>query len=247
MRVAVVGAGIAGLSVVWHLLQKNCDVAVFDRGGGASSASTGLLHPFPGREAQRSWRADEGMEAAKELLQIASQERPVFEASGLLRFAVTERQKEEFKEDSSLYLPKAAKGPVMWVPEGITVYSRLYLEGLWKACAQAKRVSQSVSLNELDAFDAIVLAAGSGTLQFPECRHFPLKRTIGQSLICRWPERLPFPLLASGHIVPTEDPEHCQVGSTYEHTEQPDPQKALQLLDKCALFYPPAKEINRPK
>jgi glycine/D-amino acid oxidase-like deaminating enzyme len=184
------------------------------------------------------------MRAALELLQVASSERPVFEPSGLLRLAITDQQKAAFRERSCDYLPQATPLPAMWTSEGITVYSRLYLEGLWKACSKAHRVDRSVSLPELENFDAIVLASGADTLQFEECRHLPLKRTIGQSLICRWPERLPFALLGLGHIVPTEDAALCQVGSTYEHTAQPDPQQALQLLDKCARFYPPAKEFE---
>lgn len=244
MQVAVVGAGLAGLAVVWHLLQKKIDVTVFDRGGGASSVSTGLLHPFPGRDALRSWRSSEGMEATKALLQIASREQPVFSQCGILRLAITASQKIDFPAQSIAYAPKAIHTPAMWIQEGITVYSRLYLKGLWKACDRAKRIDQSVSLKELSAFDAVILASGADTLHFEECKHLPFKRTVGQSLICRWPERLPFALLASGHITPTEDPAFCQLGSTYEHTQEPDPKKALELLNKCAFFYPPAKEFE---
>jgi glycine/D-amino acid oxidase-like deaminating enzyme len=244
VRVAVVGAGIAGLAVVWHLLQKGCDVAVFDRGDGASSVSTGLLHPFPGKEAVRGWRADEGMAATKELLQVASRERPVFVENGILRFAVTDRQREEFPERSTKWVPEAVDTAAMWIPDGITVFSRLYLEGLWKACKGVKREQGTVSLEELDGYDRVVLAAGADTMRFAVCKDLPLKRTIGQSLICRWPEKIPISLLSQGHITPTEDPELCQVGSTYEHTPEPDPKKALALLDKCALFYPPAKNFE---
>ncbi|HSX11838.1 MAG TPA: FAD-dependent oxidoreductase [Chlamydiales bacterium] len=244
MRAAVVGAGIAGWAVTWHLLQKGCAVTLFDRGGGASAASTGLLHPFPGKEARRSWRADEGMRASLALLQAASGSKPVFSPCGILRLAVTEQQKFDFEEDSSSYLSTAISTPAMWIPEGIAVYSRPYLEELAKLCKNAKIVHQSVSLKDLDRFDATVLACGADILEFDECKHLPLKRVIGQSLICQWPERLPFALLASGHITPTENPELCQVGSTYEHTREPDPKKALELIDKCALFYPPAKDFK---
>ena len=51
-------------------------------------------------------------------------------------------------------------------------------------------------------------------------------------------------LLSNAHITPTEDPELCLIGSTYEHTEKPDPKKALELLQKAALFYPPAKDFK---
>ncbi len=225
--VAVVGAGYAGLAVVWNLLQQGLSVTVFDEGKGASHASTGLLHRCPGVKAMPSWRAEEGMKAALELLQAAG---PVYEQSGILRYAINEEQKALFN------------GPSLWIPEGITVYSRPYLQALKCLCHEAKFIEKRIEdLRELDGFDAIVLTMGAEILKFTR---LPLKCTIGQSLICRWPERLPHSLLAQGHITPTEDPAFCQVGSTYEHTPEPNPKKALELLDKLAPFYPPAKEFK---
>jgi glycine/D-amino acid oxidase-like deaminating enzyme len=230
MRAAVVGAGYAGLAVTWHLLQKQLDVTVFDGGEGASHVSTGLLHPAPGRKAVPIWRAEEGMQATLELLEIASLELPVYERTGILRIAATDEQRKNFG------------GETLWMPDGITVFSRRYLTGLKKACQKAKFQTQWIQdLAELDEFDLIVLTTGAETLRFFP---LPLKKTIGQCLICRWPERLSMSLLSQGHITPTEDPELCLVGSTYEHTDQPDPKKALELLDKAALFYPPAKDFK---
>lgn len=256
MKVAVVGAGFAGLAAVWHLLEKNCTVTLFDGGEGASVVSTGLLHPFVGKQALPSLYAKEGIEEAKKLLQIAESTlgRPVAEENGILRPAITDQQKKDFRlqgiwweaEEVQRRVPGAAKAPGLWIPEGITVYSRLYLQGLWLACEKrgAKREKKKVALKDLVDFDRVILATGAGTLQFEECRHLPLKCTIGQSLICRWPERIPISLLSQGHITPTEDPAFCQVGSTYEHASEPDPKKALELLEKVALFYPPARDFK---
>lgn len=230
MKIAIVGAGYAGLAVAWNLCQKQQDVTVFDGGQGASHVSTGLLHPSPGRKAIPIWRAEEGMKAAIELLEAASVDRPVFVKNGILRIATTDEQRKDFGGDT------------LWNPDGITVFSRLYLEGLKKACKGAKFSSHWVqNLKELNDFDAIVLATGADTLQWAD---LPLKRTIGQCLICRWKEPISMSLLSHGHITPTEDPEYCLVGSTYEHTEKPDPKKALQLLEKAAIFYPPAKDFE---
>lgn len=227
MKIAIVGAGYAGLAAAWHLLQHGAKVVVFDGGQGASHASTGLLHPAPGRRAVPVWRAEEGMQAALELLEVAGD---VFERNGILRIAASEEQRILFGGES------------LWMPEGITVYSRLYLQGLKKACKKAQFIDRWVAdLQELSDFDAIILAAGAETLQFVD---LPLKRTLGQSLICRWKKRLQVSLLSHGHITPTEDPELCYVGSTYEHTEKPDPKKALALIDQAAQFYPPAKEFE---
>ena len=230
MKIAIVGAGYAGVAVAWHLLRQNMEVTLFDGGEGASHNSTGLLHSAPGKGALPTWRAEEGIAAAVKLLNAASIERPVYVKNGILRIAVNDEQRALFG------------GETLWVADGITVYSRLYLAGLKKACGQAHFEKRWIDdLGELDAFDAIVLTVGSGISHFLD---WPLKKTVGQSLICRWPEPLAYSLLSQGHITPTENPEFCLVGSTYEHTERPDPKKALELLDRAALFYPPAKKFK---
>ncbi len=224
MRAAVVGAGFAGLAVTWFLLQKGIETTVFYENEGASYASTGLLHPAPGKRARESWRAKEGIQETLQLLKALG--KPVFEQNGILRIAHTDEQRSLFGGDSIL------------IPDGITVYSRMYLQELKKACSRAKFIQHKITqIQELEPFDRAILTMGAESV-------VPVKKTIGQSLICRWKERLPMSLLSDCHITPTEDPEFCQIGSTYEHTEKPDPQKALALLDKAARIYPPAKEFK---
>ena len=102
MKIAIVGAGLAGLSVCWHLCQyTGIQPTLFDHrgiGGGASGVSTGLLHPFPGRRALRSWEAAEGMCATKQLISVAATAagRPVAEETGIFRPAITEQQVRDF-------------------------------------------------------------------------------------------------------------------------------------------------------
>jgi glycine/D-amino acid oxidase-like deaminating enzyme len=124
----------------------------------------------------------------------------------------------------------------------------------------ARLVQERISsLEDLAGFDRILLTAGSETLFFAP--HLPLEATKGQSLLCRWPEKLPFSLASQGHITPTEDPSICQIGSTYEHgftSLEPDNKAIEELIEKAAKFYPPAKtfeilevragvRISRPK
>ena len=118
-------------------------------------------------------------------------------------------------------VPLAVNAPGLWIPSGITVFSKLYLEGLWAACARKGAVLDRMKIDglaQLDAYDGVVLCAGSEMLRFPECRHFPLEPLKGQTLLCRWGSELAsqFGLVGLGHITPTEYPESCQIGSTYE-------------------------------
>ncbi len=265
-KYAIVGAGFAGLSVCWHLLQTDdCEVTMFDPlgiGGGASGISTGLLHPFPGRLSLRSWLAQEGMAASEQLLQVAEDalQRPVALRNGVLRIALESAQKRAFAtraaEDSEAIwvenvqdlVPLAIDAPGLWIPSGITVFSKLYLEGLWAACARKGAILDRTKidgLGHLDAYDGVVLCAGSAILQFLECSHLPLEPLKGQTLLCSGIASQ-FGLIGLGHITPAEHPELCHIGSTYERgfpDVAPTPEAVRELLDKVGAFYPPAKEF----
>ena len=203
----------------------------------------------------KSWEATLGMQETEALLSLAEGHagKPVFEKSGVFRPAITQQQITDFakreEEGIAIWKEDAEFGKGLWIPDGITVYSRLYLSGLWSACKAAgvEWVGSAVeSLEELASFDRIVITAGFETVRFEGCKELPLEATKGQTLICRWPERLPFPLVSHGHITPTEDPALCQVGSTYERgylNLEPDPTIALGLLQQIAPFYPYIKDL----
>lgn len=270
MKVAIVGAGLAGLGVSSFLLDRNVEVTLFDPkgpGGGASGVSTGLLHPFPARTALRSWMASEGMSASWNLIEKVEQSlgSPVAERSGILRLASNERQISDFKkraqEDPEAIwwekeqviekVPNAAPFPGLWIPSGGTIYSKLYLQGLYKLALQKGLQFQKASIrstDELASFDQIVLATGYEVARFPECASLLLEPTKGHTIVCKWPyEKLPCSIISSGHISPTEDPALCQIGSTYEHNFQnldPDPKAVEVLKEKAALFFPPAASLE---
>jgi glycine/D-amino acid oxidase-like deaminating enzyme len=226
MNIAVIGAGYAGLSVAWHLLQvSSVRLSVFDSkgiGGGASGISTGLLHPYSSKGTKLP-RADEAIKESFQLIDRVEKTlgRSVARHSGILRV-----------------------DPELWIPEGKTVFSKLYLEGLWRACEErgAQFFDQKIlDLEELKEFDSVVLASGPGVLECKECKMLPLKTRKGQALICRWPASLPrlsHSLIGKGHLSLMENPDLCQLGSTYE--DEFNPSAALALREKIGLFYPPA-------
>ncbi|ESW10422.1 hypothetical protein PHAVU_009G208100 [Phaseolus vulgaris] len=79
-RCAVLGAGFAGLSVVWHLLKQspkelNLRVDVYDEvgiGGGASGMSGGLLHPYSPK-VKLLWEGAQCWKESMELLRAAEE------------------------------------------------------------------------------------------------------------------------------------------------------------------------------
>jgi glycine/D-amino acid oxidase-like deaminating enzyme len=282
VKVAVVGAGFAGLSVCWHLLEQgNCSVTLFDPlgiGGGASGVSTGLLYPFTGRLALRTWLGTEGMEAANELLEVAERalQRTVAARTGVYRIVALPVQRKAYYErsledaeaiwipDMRSQIPLAIEAPGLWIPSGITVFSKLYLEGLWLACSQKGAQLEKTNietLTQLEGYDAIVLCTGSSTLGFAECASLSLHNTgrskaametsmepvKGQTLLCHWNEDFPFSLVGLGHITPTEHRGLCTVGSTYEHRFldlKPTELARRELIEKVGSFYPPAHQFE---
>jgi len=250
MKVVIIGGGYAGLATCWHLMQfPHVEVTIYDEGSGASKASTGLLHPFPGRTAARSWMAKEGMEASSALIDVAEANlgRPVANRAGIRRLPWIPWQEKEFLKQSKKDPDAIWKDGGLWIPSGITVYSKLYTEGLLKGCLAKGAILKQERIDDLRSLQAdhIVLATGSETLSFVDLPLVPVK---GHALLCRWNgARLPHSLICNGHITPTEDPDLCLIGSTYEYefeTREPDPKAIQQLLDKAAAFYPPAKDFE---
>lgn len=264
MKIAIVGAGMAGLAAAWPLLQKeSVAVTLFDPKGvgqGTSGIGSGLLYPFPGRLALRSWRAQEGIEATHALLYVAEEILgcPVAKRTGILRIAATEQQKRDFfarsqkdpdaewweEEKVRAAFPRAIAAPALWIPSGSTVFTQRYLEGLWLACEKrgASLEKQKISdLRELDSFDRVILATGFEVFQWKEYSHLPLKATKGQVLLCRSQEILPFSLSSHGQIALSETPMLYQIGATYENDLASLESKGEELIQKVALFYPPAR------
>jgi glycine/D-amino acid oxidase-like deaminating enzyme len=228
MKVAVVGAGYAGLATCWYLKKQRFDVTVYDTGHGASIASTGLMHPYPGKDAKLSYKGFEALEESNFLINVAESAigKKVCARNGILKLANTELQAKNWPNQS------------FWIKEGVTVFSRIYLEGLKKAC-NIQVQNQKVLPEDLNKYDLVIWSTGAQTIW-----DFGFKRTIGQALLCQVNHPLEHSIIKDGHISLTEDPNFVWVGSTYEHTQKPDPKKAIDLLKKVSAFYLPANDFK---
>lgn len=257
-KVAIIGAGYAGLASAYHLLQQGLQITIFDAGGGASRVSTGLMYGYPGEHARKSQDADLGIKETIHLLDVASDHlgRPVYQKKGVFRPAMLDKQKESFQksllqhaeltwweeEKVEEILPGCNPIPGLYIENAYQVDSKLYLEGLLGYLqkrgveVQNKRIQ---SLDELSFFDSILI---TGTLDFhnPGC-----SVTKGQALLCKYEKPLPYNISGKGHISFTNG--FCMLGSTYERDyqdERPDLTKALLLKEQAALIFPQAKELE---
>lgn len=117
-NIAVVGGGLAGLAVTYHLLNSTARyarkrgfdsetirVTIFDPmppgEGGASAAAAGLLHPFTPRAKKKAWKPVRSMDAALKLIDTAqarTPDRKLIHFPGLLRLALTEKMETDFRQ-----------------------------------------------------------------------------------------------------------------------------------------------------
>ncbi len=231
MTIAIIGAGFAGLAAAYYL-SENFQVTLFDLkgiGGGASGISSGLLHPYPGEKGRRSWHAEEGLKATRELLKVAEEElgRPVANYEGILKIGQCLDPGEDVEVLSSDHF---------LIKSGITVFPELYLKGLWQACQKrgVKLVLQKIdALQDLTEFDQVIIAAGAGIRNFPECDHLKINFVKGQVLTCTLEKPLERSVSAKRYFALTPSEKICHLGATYERdftNDLPCRETAIVLL-----------------
>lgn len=218
-KVAIIGAGFAGLALTYHLLKtKKCTVTLFDKkgvGGGASGVALGLVHPYPGEQCRRSKMADEGIAATRQLLDVAAKRlgREVANFEGVIRVAFDEEAIENLcKYDDVERLDDKR----FFIKSGITVFTSLYLEGLWLACKDLGAQLVIEKIEKLEGFDLVIIAAGAGSKEL--CPSLNLKLVKGQVLGCKGfsPEKS---IVGKGYIAKGEEQNYFQIGSTYERND----------------------------
>lgn len=249
MKIAVIGGGFAGLATAFFLLEQQIfEVTVFDKGeGGASGASSGLLHPYPGISARRSRFATEALLIAKDLLRKAEVNTPkkVYSFAGILRESTNPEQKERLLSHVKAFGDIEQVGESLFlIHSGITVQSKNYLEGLAKAVQEkgAKYVHKEIdAAEELDEFDIIVIAAGYGIRTFSQCKSLRVEFIKGQALRLEGTPPYDKSYISKGYLAYLGEKNSFEVGSTYERefqTDAPDRERAKELLkDKLSLCH----------
>lgn len=279
MHIAIIGTGLSGLATGWFLLKKplqsqRTKITFFDPlgiAGGISGMAAGLMHPYSGASAKLNRDGLEGYRATEELLTIASEQmqRSVITGQGLLRLAITPRQKEEFRLSAEKYaniiwhdaeqtvkqIPGLSFHPGIFIEKSLIIDCKLYLEGLWKACegegAKLEKVKVN-SMDELQDFDQIVLAAGSSVNKLlPYRMQLPVTEVKGQIIEFAWPqdlEPLPFALNSHAYLLMNKEKQNCIAGATYERdfdSAFADVEYATKdILPKVAAMIPALKDAS---
>ena len=252
MKIAIVGAGFAGLSVAWHLadLDSSSEITVFDKKSSkASMVSAGLCHPFPAKGAKLSFAGYRALHETILLLKEAQKfsKDKIANFDGILKLASTNDTKRALsqlarKQPRTSWIKEIENHPfikdqgALFIENGITVYSEKYLTALEKACC-FKKVSftekEINSLDDLEAFDTVILAVGASIKDF--IKDDPYIRLVkGQVLSCKIPGKsLERSLIIEGYIANSGESGIYNIGSTYEHTfddELPNPSVAKEKI-----------------
>lgn len=242
MRVAVVGAGLAGVAVCHYLRQRGADVVLFDHKGigqGASGMPSGMFHAYPGKQGVRSKHADEAMKLTSDLITLAEvhADQVVALKNGVFRIDWTP------KEDHS-DLVKVDGGVL--ITSGMTVYFGAYIFGLFTSMQGLVFEKRAFKKEDEGDFDAVVWATGAGVMQFEGV--LPVQLVKGQALIMKHPSQVwERSVIGIGHLSPLPDG-LVQIGSTYEHhfaDLNPDPDVAMKYLKpRVETFLPPLSEFE---
>jgi glycine/D-amino acid oxidase-like deaminating enzyme len=266
-RIAILGAGLAGLGVLAAARSHtDWEIDVYDPAGiagGASGAAAGVLHPYAGARARLTWGAAEGMPEACALIEEvhAASGGSLLSHRGLLRLALNDRQRAAFQASAAAYqdvhwlsaeacherLPAFTKTEGIFIDSALALDISSYLKALWQLCAREgiRLIQRRIStLQELDAYDAVVVALGAACTQLEGCGDLPLHPVKGQLLKLKWPETvapLPCAVNSVGYLV-QHAPGYCIAGATFEHVfDSPEPDRALAqqvILEKVLPLLP---------
>jgi glycine/D-amino acid oxidase-like deaminating enzyme len=239
MKIAVIGAGFAGLATCFHLLNAKFtkSVTLFDKEGiaaGASGVAAGLLHPYSGPRSKKSWHADVALHEAKELLKASSTRKPIAQFHGILRPCTTEVHHATYAEINEPDIehwdaakvqhhnPHLKAQPALFITSGIAVHTKEYLQELFEVCLTKglhfeKRLISNTQ--ELDCFDQVIVCAGHDVKEFSEAKELELSYLKGQLLVLEANQALshfPCPVNSEGYLVLHPSEKTFFAGSTFE-------------------------------
>ncbi|KAL1363459.1 hypothetical protein AAHE18_03G150700 [Arachis hypogaea] len=149
LRCAVLGAGFAGLSVVWHLLKhspKELDlrIDIYDEvgiGGGASGISGGLLHPYSPK-VNLLWEGAQCWKDSIKLLKVAeeasvSRDCKIGQSDENVKAFAYQKRVDTLSKEAAQELVPGICVPfdtAFYMPEALNIQSQNYLQALFWSC-----------------------------------------------------------------------------------------------------------------
>jgi glycine/D-amino acid oxidase-like deaminating enzyme len=234
MRIAVIGAGLAGLSVSLFLHRLGGIITLFDGeglGGGASGVAAGLVHPYPGEKARLSLWGEESMHETAGLLEELAPY--AIREKGIVR--ATQNEEQRFALSNYPNVDHLGEGR-FFLRSALVIDTGSYLKALFIASSAKLVRSEIIDLESMGEFDRIVIAVGHrAAALLPEFAD-RLGQNKGQIFDVACDEKLSS-TVSKGYLLQGE--KHYRWGATYERgysSESPDPDRGYELLSKN--FFP---------
>ncbi len=273
MNIAIIGSGFSGLSLVFFLqkISPSISCTLFDFRGigeGASGKASGLVHPYAGKRAHFSYKAEiafpEALQLINEIDAISrnQEHESVILQKGILRPAITSLQELDFKkrseenylfpafflsqnESSDIY-PNPKNLPSLYIPEGLAINSVQYLKVLFKVCSEKNLIYKKEKIESLDIlkeqFDHVIVCGGYETKEiFP--KKLQTNNVKGQRIDIALPNNFikPIHAISAGAYAAFSENRVC-LGSTYEHfftSDEPNENEARKEIEpKISQFWP---------
>ena len=193
MKVAVVGAGFAGLGACHYLVKAGHQVVLFDEkgvGAGASGVQRAMLHPHQTRQLISTSIpdtkllpfAEESMALTKGLIERAQKfsDEEIVQSEGIVR--------KDFKEEDML--PGESWDSYdngILLKDCVVVSTDAYLNGLLKSMPSVEFRKKKVIPGMCEDFDQIIWAIGASIDEFDH--NFSIELVKGQSMIMKHPTK----------------------------------------------------------
>ncbi len=250
MKIAVVGAGLAGLALAYHLKQINqdFDISLFDTPSlkKASDIESGLVHPLVSDGSRFCFEGKKALQSTLRLIDAVEKfsGKTVSLKEPIVKLAWTNREKQNLsllarKHEGLCYDSTNKKFGQLFISCARTIFVKDYLFFLKSLCLNlgVNFIEKVVTPSELESsYDLVILAMGANVVNYPEItQNLPLQVLKGQTLKVKIQRQLPYSTISKGYIAKTKNPNEYFLGSTYERFFDTD-QEDIELAKRQILI-----------
>lgn len=216
MKIAIIGAGLAGMTAAWHL--QAASITLFDPLGigGSTSRLATLLNPYQGTSQKLTAKSLSAYQKSKTLIETISSftGRNFILTEGHYRFA--ESLSPLFSEHPRASTPFKCPYEAVFLKMVLGIDTPAYLKAMGEVLQKRglSFVEKKVTLPELSSFDRIIIASPS----FLKAQGYPLSFLKGQKLSMN--QRAPvFPFSFGSSFYALFTPQELILAGTYERDD----------------------------
>jgi len=242
--VVIVGQGLAGSILAWHLIQKSLDVLVIDDNhqGASSLAAAGLMNPITGKRLVKSWQVDQCLPVALQFYRTLETTlgRPLYYQKRILRLFSNAEERALWNKRRSQSAYRDYLGDIVesnkshQSRDGFYIRHSGYLdtkELLWgvKTYLQQRNRLMETPLSYADirisggevrwkdiTAERLVFCEGHRMRENPWFSRLPLQLAQGEILTVKTVQPLPKEIINGGKWLVPIEPNTLKIGATFQ-------------------------------